>query len=94
MTYLIRFSLLISLSFLIGASSCEKKPNAYKCVTFVDRGETYMRCKNSVTGDAFTSDLSLIGKCIKNRSMKCFWWMTDELEFEKARLYYDREFKK
>jgi hypothetical protein len=94
MSFWIRSSLFICLVGIIGASSCDKKPNAYKCVTFEDKGEIQLRCRNSATKESFTSDLSILGKCIKNQEMKCSWILTDELEFEKARLFYEREYEK
>jgi hypothetical protein len=75
----------------MGASSCEKKPNAYKCVTIEEKGQMLFRCKNSETNDAFTSDISILGRCINDRNRECPWFLTDSNNFERMRLFYKEQ---
>lgn len=88
MTILIRFSFLLGIAVLtLGASSCNKKLDGFKCVTLIDpqTNERYMRCRNSATKESLNAPLSLIGKCVRNNARDCEWILTDLEEYELLR---------
>lgn len=75
--------LIIISAFLTGVSSCEQKPDAFKCITVKDENHNiYLRCRNSHTKESVNKSLDEIGKCIRNPLDECAWIMTDEREYK------------
>lgn len=93
--------ILASSFFLLGATSCQQKPDAFRCILIMndDQGnkrpieEWYWYCLNARTNEVKEISINDSDKCIRDGG-SCKWLGLDLREEDRIRKWYEKECSK
>ena len=85
--------------FIMGASSCDKRPDAFRCVLVTVDGQGkerpvnqwYWFCLNALTNEEKVLPIQKSTKCIRDQDRNCKWIATDTFEEKLIKEHYEKE---